>query len=503
VEFNGKLGEINLPENHDNGLNLRAAADAQLSDPKAKRADVHALGDTRFRLIQYRIRATTRFQEYLPQSVFTDPDLAEQYITQSGPVAEDHSMLIPPDIDTDAGAPILPGGTSSSMQQTRILSTAPPADPSVLYIVPTMRWQRNVSGNEHDATRYGNGLRVWLDRPWFSSGDGELLGVVISQTDGGSFKAIKPEIESFVTQWGRDPFWSSPIPKSQAKETDFNARVKSETLPLQEYPGEQVMVVGHRVHWDNERRLWYCDIELNPLTTYMPFVRLALVRYQPNSIEGAKISKVILTDFAQVLPNRRATVKVSGNRVTAALRGPNPNSGPIHHEPQVPTFDIGRNRVEIVLQTRDRFINSDLAWEDTAVLVSQVCGQAQVFKNQAQPVIPGEKKDETINIETRSGDIVSLVSPLELNKLQQVRATIGEEALLSQDNKIPLPIQPKLLIPEITDQPFWEASVQLPDTLTIRSRRLMLREFERFYKNADLTMLKIEERLIFADIINL
>ena len=486
VEFNGQLGEINLPENHGNGLNLGAAVDAQLSDPKAKRADVHAVGDTRFRLIEYRIRATTRFQEYLPQSFYANPDIAKQHVTQLGPVAWGDPVMIPPDIDTDAGAPIPVGGPAGSTQQTCILSTAPPADPPVLYIVPTMRWQRSEKENEHGAVRYGNGLRVWLDRPWFSSGDGELLGVVVSQADGGSFKAINPKIESFVTQWGRDPFWNSPLPKSQAIETDFSARVTSETLRLQEYTSEQVMVIGHRVYWNSERRLWYCDIELNPLTTYMPFVRLALVRYQPNSIDGAKISKVILADFAQVLPNRRATVKIDGNNITAALSGPYPRSGPMDNEPHAGLLGLGRNRVEIVLQTRNRLLDSDLAWEDTAVLASQVIGgPVQAFTN---PV--------------RAGDTASLLSPLELDKLRQMQAIVSEEASSNRASKMPFPLQPAPLTPEMIEQPFWEATVQLP-VRVVGARRLMLREFERYYQYATDTSFKIEERLIFADIIEL
>jgi hypothetical protein len=503
VEFSGQLGEINLPENHGNGLNLNAAVTAQLADPKAKRADVHALGDTRFRLIEYRIRATTRFQEYLPQSVIADPDLAKEYITQLGPIAAGDPMLIPPDIDTDAGAPVLPGGPHSSIPMTRILSSAPPADPPVLYIVPTMRWQRRGNSNDHDVTRYGNGLRVWLDRPWFSSGDGELLGVVISQTGGGSFKAINPKVESFVTQWGRDPFWTGTLPKAQAGETDFSARVTSEVLGLQEFPGEKVMVIGHRVYWDNDRRLWYCDIELDPLATYMPFVRLALVRYQPNSIDGAKISKVVLTDFAQILPNRRAIVSVQGAKITAALRGPDPLSGPMSHEPEATPSESGRNRVELVLQTRNLLLDSDLAWEDTAVLVSQVIGaKARDVLKTTQPG-SGQKKDETINVKARTGDIVSLISPLELNKLQQMRVTSGEGTSVVRDSKPQLTIKPAPQIPELLEQPFWEASATLPAASGNRTRRLMLREFERFYQNASGDSRKIEERLVFADIIEL
>lgn len=421
VKYKGQLGEIKLAEGHRNDFNLAAVVKTQSPDPnnpklQQQRGDVHALGDTRFRLIDYRIRATTRFREYLPPPIYENQD----NVTQLGPVANLGLMLVAPPSD-DPGAPVLGIPMPGCVLKTAVLASAPPADPRVLYIVPTMRWQRTSDqADNHDVTRLGNGLRVWLDRPWFSSGDGELIGVVVFRGTG----TVPDELQPLVTQWGRDPFWVSSQP-TLPKRQDFTGGVTwEEGVALQENSA-MVDIVGHRVHWDGDRRLWYCDIAIDPLTTYMPFVRLALVRYQPNALPGVKISKVVLTDFAQVLPHRRATVNVDGNRITASLRGPNPNSGPISGDNKQQT---GRNRVELVLQTRDPLDNSDLAWEDTQTLVSQEVG-------------------------------------------------IGTH--------------------NISGSPFWEGNATLPPK-TDRPRRLMLREFERFYTNASKN--EIEERLVFADI---
>jgi hypothetical protein len=38
--------------------------------------------------------------------------------------------------------------------------------------------------------------------------------------------------------------------------------------------------------------------------TYAPFVRLALVRYQPHALVASKVSRVVLADFAQLTPDR-------------------------------------------------------------------------------------------------------------------------------------------------------------------------------------------------------
>ena len=43
-----------------------AGADAETGSQKRARGDRHEFGDTKFRLIQYTVRATTRFREYLP-----------------------------------------------------------------------------------------------------------------------------------------------------------------------------------------------------------------------------------------------------------------------------------------------------------------------------------------------------------------------------------------------------------------------------------------------------
>ena len=408
VNFKGQLGEIMLAENHGNNFYLsHAIADhIKTADPEASvtdgrlRGNVHALGDTRFRLIKYQIKATTRFTEYLPPSFATPDENVQEHITRLGPPAIGPHVSLPivdPD-NPDPGAAILRNPAGSN-QQSLVLATAPPADPKVLYIVPTMRWERHGSGQRYNVTRFGNGLRVWLDRPWFSSGDGELLGVVIHKNSGnnGSFTEIPAGFDQFVTQWGADPFWESPKSKAQISKEDFPARVRTgtveavEELKLQETfdtSDTKVTIIGHRVHFDKEKRLWYCDIELSPqVANYMPFVRLALVRYQPNAMEeinfSAKISKVVLTDFAQVLPNRFVGVEKKDGNINITLSGTNPKSGPLSQDSRYVSgigVKTGQNRIELVVQRRSSLINSDLAWiEDDEPLFEDLAIDSNPF----------------------------------------------------------------------------------------------------------------------------
>ena len=87
-----------------------------------------------------------------------------------------------------------------------IPASARPDAPRVLYVVPTFGWERQTSTNLKRSMRFGGGLRVYLDRPWYSSGDGELLGVVLY---GEGFPIDREAWKHLVTQWGLDPIWDA------------------------------------------------------------------------------------------------------------------------------------------------------------------------------------------------------------------------------------------------------------------------------------------------------
>jgi hypothetical protein len=53
---------------------------------------------------------------------------------------------------------------------------------------------------------------------------------------------------------------------------------------------------------------WYVDVALAEGSVLWPFVRLAVARYQPDSIEGCALSPVGLSGWVQPVPMRTATV---------------------------------------------------------------------------------------------------------------------------------------------------------------------------------------------------
>lgn len=119
-------------------------------------------------------------------------------------------------------------------------------------------------------------------------------------------------LKGYITQWGMDPIWvTNPLPSQAVPLPEhFRNAVKIGTeLSLGELnDGPPMTVAGHEVAWDKDRNLWYCDIVMDPGDSYFPFVRLALVRYQPESIADAHLSHIVLADFAQLLPDRSASI---------------------------------------------------------------------------------------------------------------------------------------------------------------------------------------------------
>ncbi|MCG6875314.1 MAG: hypothetical protein LJE97_09520, partial [Betaproteobacteria bacterium] len=508
IASRGQLGEVLLAENHINVFSLSSAVQAQMHDPTNRprsRGDRHEFGDTKFRLIRYRIRATTRFREYLPEALYATTD----EVTRLGPIGEGPAMNVgAPD---DPGAAFLRVGTGSA-SNTVVPATAPPDEPRPLYTVPTFRWLDTSGSGALDSTRLGNGLRVWLERPWFTSGNGELLGVVILG-ENRPFTDIGSALVPLVTQWGLDPIWDTSLPKYRTRVSDFPARVADEQVELREVAGQMAHVVGHRVHWDSVRSLWYCDIELDVGRTYMPFMRLALVRYQPNALQAAKISKVVLAEFAQVLPRRRATFKRTAAQLDFALRGYVPDHGPmkwpLDSEYQdvsfIPPFgqsgESGRNRVELVLQTRDPNLDTDLAWSDVKVLSSSVptpvsgglvFGAVEAVQPSAQPV--RRAASGTATVRDRLGRRIDLGTAVNLGSVgADMSSAIGGD--ISATSFV-----------DLVDPAIWKATVTLPDSGG-KPARVAVREYERYYtdrtvpeKRGGQTFRRrvVEERLVYT-----
>ena len=351
----------------------------------------HEFGDTKFRRVNYRLISTTRYQEQFPPS---EVPQEVGYTRTSDPV------------------------------EAKVLNSAPPAMPKVVYVIPSFKWERSKKGTQFASTRK-TGLRVYLERPWYSTGEGELLAVILppgltvtpkkpvmaSQSPAPTARpAIQRETEAkiqakmpiskqlvpsglsvkvppvaekykpYVTLWGADPIWrSGPVaPPEYPLPEAFPAAVEvMGELPLMEMPEEKKFIaVGHQVEYDEERQLWYCDLELDSGQAYFPFIRLALARFQPDSVPGAHLSKVVVANFAQILPERNLVVTFNPanlSEINFTLSGVSFIQGYAGSGPGV---------VEVTLEKKDLNLPEELGWEPvpnaTVTLKPQRAGAGEV-----------------------------------------------------------------------------------------------------------------------------
>jgi hypothetical protein len=329
--------------------------------------------------VNYNALATTRFREYFPPS--NPQTLAERQKEQ-----EQYARV-------------------SKEQTLHVLSSARPEAPKVLYIIPAFRWEKNPAVSK----RHGGGLRVYMERGWYSSGDGELLCVVLmaNAASSGDPQILGDDdpLRLYVSQWGADPLrvsagtngllapgnFTNPAPTRSA-----SGNFQTTGLSLDELPnGTPVSAVPHAVAYDEVRRLWYCDIEIDPGESYYPFVRLALARYQPNSVPGLNLSRVVLADFVQLTPERAVSLApLASDPKTLNVTV----TGPTYSHVRGGGDDIiaDTTRMSAYLERRDS--ESDLSWktlEETAVELKRLPGEQSwhgPITLQETPGTPGSKK---------------------------------------------------------------------------------------------------------------
>jgi hypothetical protein len=152
----------------------------------------------------------------------------------------------------------------------------------------------------------GQVIRVWVRQPWFTTGNGELLGVLVGERAEGPLNEV-----------ARDAM--SPLgPQAPITVDDFpNAVDIRSTLPGHDGLG----VAGHDVRFDSTRGLWFADITISADLGYRPFVKLALVRFQPESVDGAYVSEPVITEPIRLGATRTTYLVRNGTDVDVSVVG--------------------------------------------------------------------------------------------------------------------------------------------------------------------------------------
>jgi hypothetical protein len=279
---------------------------------EAEAAVTHEFADARHHLVAYRARATSAFREFFP----SDISKSEKNLTVDG-----------------------------EPQPLRVRSSLRPPAPKVVSVLPAFGWEEDEGGV---LARRGGVLRVYLDRPWFETGAGERLAVVLAK--GGVHDGTLDN--PLISKVGRDPIWDAPFAALDLRSDLFLEQswpppaeelIPGEDPPvaeasLVEHDGLDVTLATYSPRYDPERDLWYCDLvlDLKRIPGYWPFIRLSLARWQPFSI-ASSLSSVVVCNFAQLAPDRTLTVTRSGDEASLTLRGRGP--APDTH-PQAVRFEL-------------------------------------------------------------------------------------------------------------------------------------------------------------------
>jgi hypothetical protein len=289
----------------------------------------HELPDTKHHTVFYRAVALSRWREfYCEREVATNPPL--------GPY--------PGEAKNPEGAPEK-DKELWTWHRVEVPATVRPSPPKVWRARVSFGWDPQWSGDGKWAgaarswtftrTRMP-GCRIWLERPWYSSGSGEKLGILCwANTRVG--RDEEDRYLGVVSRWGADPrcetqpnanvglltraaFLSAepdsplgvivpPEPaegglrvrdsKKSVKESDASDEVRSDV---------QVGLAVHTPRFHMGELRWFCDVFIRP-QRYTPFLWLSLARYQPHAIPGAEISRPVpVPNPIQLFPQRTLTI---------------------------------------------------------------------------------------------------------------------------------------------------------------------------------------------------
>jgi hypothetical protein len=319
----------------------------------------HFIGDTRHHELTCTPVATSRFAHYFAQHATvrlngqTPAQVASQFApgtvivrdsaspatifgidrdvivdNQHGTVTRVPTGAVPDGEAVDVEFVIPPITAAGPAQSMTVLASARPAAPVVHSVVPAFAWQAQQSGTTIISRRIGDYLRVYLERPWFDSGAGELLAVLVAQEDVGVDDADQI---NYVSHAAADAVFSLGGASGPLQRADLPRAVANALVSLPDAPeAAQIWAMGHGVQFDPIRRLWFSDIKISiapppPLSEQRPahpFVRLKLARLQPAALPGLNISTSVDALFHKPRPDRTLTLSVTGNQASVTVTGP-------------------------------------------------------------------------------------------------------------------------------------------------------------------------------------
>ncbi|KAA0574401.1 hypothetical protein FZ983_28120 [Azospirillum sp. B21] len=326
------------------------------ADTRARRLELSLVAETRFRPLLVDTAGAFLGLNETPDSV----DYTEAPLSVEEKLASRVLALEPSEI---ASVP-------EKHRSVWVPATWRPARLSPKSLLPSFVWsvERPTAGTSRTLRR--TFVRVRMRRPWFSSGEGEQLGIVVWPPDlfeldprkvsrNKLFDTASGQVQekscepfddcqlgnggAFVSRWASDPIrrgptadgWFMPrevfadafdasgavrtsgdgevvrrvsMPIPRMTEGDFDTQ---KDLADANRESLKVSLVLYTPRFDWREDVWYVDVELNAFDLPDPFIRLGLVRYQRHAPEALRVSEPAM-EFVQILPRRTVETRVGG-----------------------------------------------------------------------------------------------------------------------------------------------------------------------------------------------
>ncbi|MEL6680826.1 MAG: hypothetical protein AAFQ51_19145, partial [Pseudomonadota bacterium] len=378
----------------------------------------------------------------------------------------------------------------SDQMDAFVPNAAIPPAPEVVEVVPTFGWTRSTGRDRTSSFRSGGGLRVWLKRPWFETGFGEMLGVLVAPSEMSKDQVTGPK-SKYVTQWGMDPIWragtiTSPSPPLSA----FSRRMTGGPIPenrspawvpaeerllpatftrledvfLPESGGTRVDVAAHPVSFDPERDMYYCDISLRPGGAYYPFVKMVLSRMHPVSTDGAHLSPAVVVDHMQLAPDRLLVMNTGTRKTERRLQLFGHSYTRSAHEQENPRSDA-RPVIRAELQVKDPDIPGELGWSRLDRVPIDDFTFTPVINPAEAERLPIALSEELTSALAVTGTATA-IGDLQALEVAEIRPQLD----------LFLQIRPPLM---------WEHTIRLPRRRAGEEWRIMVTEYERHAVDAD------------------
>jgi hypothetical protein len=303
---------------------------------------VHAIGDFKHHRVTYGIRGVSRYTSFFP------PKKASPF---NWKVEDTRELSIP--------------------NRARLDPLAP------LHVIPLVRREIASDHKKHTVTHYRRAryLRIYFSRAFYPSGQGELVGLLFARRQTANRDTQNSDLYGtilgdVVSVWGQAPTWKttggilSPLSPSDFAEIQQFKELVITVSPDADKPEDRidlpVAVAGFTPWYDTNRELWCCDIPLPRRAVYRPLVRLALVRYQPDSCDKLHVSSHVGTPFSSAMPDRLVTVqRLKHGRHQVTMYG----VAPLDSYLQVAYPDRPeRTILELRVQERSLLDGSEFSW---------------------------------------------------------------------------------------------------------------------------------------------